>query len=554
MSLEAILTVITVVLAVLALIPGERGQDLRIRLGGSAATVVILAAGLILYWSLLDPLHALPGFRRLPRFIPWLAGWGPASSSLAVFLGATGYSWWIYRRQVPPGRLPRLAIAVSDALARRRFPECTHLLEAHLGAIRGALEGNYWQIGLRKRFFPTFAELHLKALSEPTSGMGEISEENGESDSSHSEEPLSAIVIPTPKEPPGLVKRFSSWAERPRDTAHDIVRSVSLSPQAVRHIAATNPYLGLSLSLLPSSWVAREFSETFAQALISDPESVLYRELRRAENVDLHNVPLVDRVEQPLLAALCDDSLRPDGPQLLYTYLEAGIDPVRGYPDQSLSQELNRPIGEFFERGRWFSPPFSTIYLLEITAPRNAVSAEAHLINLFVLSSLTDALLQQLSPSDDVDLSREWPTPTHYLLYECVSLLVDIVRIWQKRPADLPASRLAEERDGLPYVLPAHAIDVLGSVMRAVLRSSKLEPGFKGYLLEVWWRAYWEKYTPPWPNSDTVLSSLVRGGHFHRAETDHRDGVAEALRHVDVMRQVSEGGDKIRAAFGLPDR
>jgi len=115
MSLEAILTVITVVLAVLAIIPQERGQDLRIRLGGTAAAVVTLATGLVLYWSLLEPFHALPWFRRLPRVIPWLDGWDPASSSLATFLVATGYCWWTYGRRIPVGRLPKLSVEAGAA-------------------------------------------------------------------------------------------------------------------------------------------------------------------------------------------------------------------------------------------------------------------------------------------------------------------------------------------------------------------------------------------------------------------------------------------------------
>jgi hypothetical protein len=298
----------------------------------------------------------------------------------------------------------------------------------------------------------------------------------------------------------------------------------------------------------------REFTETFSRALLSDPESVLYRELRRAENIDSNNVPVIDRVEQPLLSALCDDSLRPDGPRLLYTYLDAGIDVLRSGAKSAARGELNQPIGDYYERGRWSSPFFAIVYLLEITAPRNAVSGEAQNLNLYVLSSLVSSLLQELAPTEDVDITREWPTPVHYLLYACVSLLVDLVEIWKDRPADLPPRKLSEVDEGLPRILPVHAIDVLSSIMYTMLRSSKLDARFKGYLLEVWWRAFWEKYKTAWPHSDAVLSGLVRGGHFGADDMKHRDGLAEALQHVDIMTQISEGGDKVRAAFGLPPR
>jgi len=194
------------------------------------------------------------------------------------------------------------------------------------------------------------------------------------------------------------------------------------------------------------------------------------------------------------------------------------------------------------------------IYLLEIIAPRSAVSADAQGVNLFVLSSLVTLLLEKLSPSDDVDVTREWPTPMHYLLYASVSLLVDLVGIWRDRPSDLPPNRLADLHDGLPRILPVHAIDVLSSIMYTVLVSRKLDPRFKGYLLEVWWRAYWKKYDKAWPHSGTVLSGLVKGGHVGARDMKHREGLAEAMTHIDLMTQISEGGDNVRAAFGLPSR
>ena len=135
-----------------------------------------------------------------------------------------------------------------------------------------------------------------------------------------------------------------------------------------------------------------------------------------------------------------------------------------------------------------------------------------------------------------------------------MSLLVDLVGIWKDRPSDLPPNKLAEMDEGLPRILPVHAIDVLGRVMYTILRTRKLDARFKGYLLEVWWRAFWEKYKTAWTHSDAVLSGLVRGGHSGAGDLGHRNGLAEALEHVDIMTQISEGGDKLRSAFELPPR
>lgn len=559
MSLEAILTVITVVLAILALIPQERVDDLRIRLGGWISSVVVVSMALVVYWSLLEPLHSLPGLRHLPRPLPWLDGWDPASSSLAVLLATTVLSWWKYGRQVSASRIPKLATALATATARRRLGECVHLLDSHLGSLRNALTGNYWQARLRTRLRPTAADNHLKALTQsPRVVLPAVLPPQPAADAAQDPEGQRnfkvEIAFAAPKAPHPIIRSLSDWAERPRDAATEIVRSVSLAPGLVAHIAEVHPYLGLALLHLPSSWLAREFADTYARTLLSDPESVFYRELRRAQNMDHNQVPVVDTIEQPLLSALCEDSMRPDGPRLLYTFLEVGIDQLRLGRFAGVSESLNGPIDDYHEKTRWTSAQFATIYLIAIVGPRNAVAPNAPPLNLFVLRSLVDRLLHRLSPTPDVDSTREWPTPIHQLLYEAVSLLVDLVTIWRDRPGDLPPSKLSAGPDGRPSILSAHAIDVLSSVMYAVLRSDKLEDRFKAYLLEVWWSAYWEKYRSPWAQTSAVLESLVRGGGFGQGDMAHRGGMESALTHVDIMRLTSEGGDNIRAAFELPAR
>lgn len=549
MSLEAILTVMAVILAVIAVIPQDRGQDLRIRLGGTFALVITLATVLVLYWSLLEPLHALPWVRELPRPVAWLEGWGPASASLVIVLGALVIARWSFGRRLPSFRLPRLAAAFANALSRRRLDECVHLLDSHHNSLSDALSGNYWQLKLRKRLFPTWDELHLHALRSASRAMPV---ERGTSE--QADAPTGVLIaLPSPPSRPVLVQRLTELCDRPQNGARDVVRAVCHAPDLIQHIARVHPYLGMSLLGLRSSWIAREFAEAFSRALVADRDSALFRELRRAENIDSHNVPIVNADEQPLLSMLCQDALRDDGPRLLYTFLDAGIDTLRSvHGDPSLKQEMNGPLGDYYERTRWYSPPFVTIRLLEITAPRNAVSAEAHTLNLFVVSSLVEVLLQQLSPSAEVDMNHEWPTPTHYLIYASVSFLVDTVEIWRDREEDIPQEKLQDVYDGLPNVLPAHAIGVLGRVMYQVLRSPRLDERFKGYLLEVWWSAFWEKYKQPWKHSETVLSSLVRGGFLGSGDMHHRDGIAAALEHVDIMTQISEGGDRVRDAFGLP--
>lgn len=556
MSVEAILTVVTVLLAVVALIPPERAEDLRVRIGIGGRLLGVLAACLVVYWALIEEIHSSWLVRELPRPFNWPVPWTPASASLGIVLAAAALGYWSYRRKLPVARVPELAKAIANALARRRYVECIHLVETHLDTVLRAHRGDYWRARLRIRYLPTLGEQYRIALA--SSETVEESNQRAASEQAEGPEmpsPVSRIDLPMriealPKPRP-IVTALKSWTDRSQESAQDLIRSISLSPALVEEIASANPYLGVAILQAESTWIYREFAEEYARSLVAYADSILYRELRRAQNIDSGGMICIDPYEQPLLNFLCNDAVRSDGPKVLYTFLDVGVDSIRSGSDGSLKALLNGPIGNFYERGRWSTPPFVTVYLLEIVAPRIATNPQAPLINLYLARTFVTELLHQLNPSDDVDDFREWPTPTHYLLYATVSAVRDIVLILKDRPETLDAVRAARTTQRGPHTLPDHAIDVLGAVLYECLRSEKLSVHFKSYLLEVWWRAYSDKYHGNWAESAKVLEALARGGAQIGGDMRHRSGVRDALSQVDMMIQVSTAADDLRARLEL---
>jgi hypothetical protein len=334
----------------------------------------------------------------------------------------------------------------------------------------------------------------------------------------------------------------------PREAAQDIGRILSLTPRLVTEIVGANPYLGLKILQIKSSWLFSNYADDYARSLLLDSDSVLYRELRRSENLDRNGWPIIDQKEQPLIHALCKDAVRPEGPSLIYTFLDAGIDPLRPERGGKLRGVLNGPTGDFRERGRWVSPPFATIYLLQIVGPRIAASPMSRPINLYLMRTLTTELLRQIDPDDDVELFWEWPTPTHYLLYEAVVTLVELVRLLI--PKDESAERPKANVDRTSDALPEQAIEVLGAVMYECMKSPQLDGKFKAYLLGVWWRAYSDKYQGGWPHTEKVLAALVKGGAWAR-HTDHHEAIAEALQRIDTVLQYSKAGEALLAQLDL---
>jgi hypothetical protein len=358
--------------------------------------------------------------------------------------------------------------------------------------------------------------------------------------------------LPEVPKPGRFARELISRAARPKEAAQDIIRNVSLSPSLIDHLAASNPYLGLSLIQVESSWAVRELAERYAAALLEDPQSAFYRELRRAENVDADSVPLVDSIDQPLLSTLVADSCREDGPRLLYTFLEAGINPIRYGRFPQLLETLSGPIADFHDRGRWRCPPFAAIYLVAIVAPVNAVDPKAQMLNLYVLDTLAGDLLDSFPDDCELDSTDERPTPTHHLLYEIVSTLRDVVRVWKQRPAGLKRVEEEARHSDTPRHLPEHAADVLGAVMSRCFRSEKLGGPFKGYLLQVWWSIYWDRYKGKWEYSEAVLDSLINSGRIGTDDTMHVYGLRTALEHIDLVDRISEGADLLRARSGIP--
>jgi len=465
-----------------------------------------------------------------------------------MLVAVTGYAAWRYARRIPVTRLPELASGVITSITRRRFDESIHLLEAHFGSIRDALAGEYWQARLRRRFYPTPGEIHRVAAAYQRAHA------NKRQTVSRTDSGGRSINMPAAKEPSGLEQWFIDRSNRPIEAAQDIVRTIGLSPGVIDDIAESNPYLGLALMQVESTWAVREFAERFAEALLKDNQSAFYRELRRAENVDAHSVPLVDPIEQPILAALVADVGEVAGPRFVFTFVDAGINAIRHGRSPDVTQILRGPLGSFHDSGRWTCPPFASIYIVAIVAPVNAIDPEAPMLNLYALDSLAGTLLGDFPEEHELESIAEWPTPTHYLLYEIISTLKDLVRIWQRRPEALGPIEARRKRSSSPRHLPEHAAEVLGAVMSRCLASTKLGNHFKGYLLGVWWNVYTERHKGNWEHSDKVLDALIRGGHLGTNEPLHLNGLATALEHIDIVDRVSNAADLLRERAGLPEQ
>lgn len=152
----------------------------------------------------------------------------------------------------------------------------------------------------------------------------------------------------------------------------------------------------------------------------------------------------------------------------------------RGSPDR-----YNDALDDFPETERWRDPVHASLRLFGFMVSEAAYQGVTWHMWLYYVPHFVNAIERNLQPSKGVDLEREWPTPYHYFLYECFSLLWDWIGlasdIDEWRPHSTPRALDTEnENDNIPK----SACIALGQAWYSVAKSTRISEPFKIYLLE----------------------------------------------------------------------
>lgn len=309
-----------------------------------------------------------------------------------------------------------------------------------------------------------------------------------------------------------LLQKLKSWSLAHDDAgtqAREILLNLVTSPELTIHLAVAHPHFCLKL-LQSDEAIRSDFIDHYIDALLDAPGSRLYVELKNNQNLSVGSRLYLPENNRLLRFFFADAEMA----------LKNGLDRAIGEAvcrrldeDSKLVEKLNKPLGSYYEVGRFRCPINSGITLFEIMVHEGIHQGLQDHMWLHYFGYFAEKILKQMSLPPDEEDYKEWPTPFHYLLYRLVSVATDwaeqCVRI---NDSEIPeATRTADDFDR--YYISMEATKVLGSMLEDIIPSEKLSASFKTYLLKVAIRSYIKLHNDRnlADVSSTFLTAVIRG-------------------------------------------
>jgi hypothetical protein len=206
------------------------------------------------------------------------------------------------------------------------------------------------------------------------------------------------------------------------------------------------------------------------------------------------------------------------------------LDKLARNPSSDPYRDQNR---DYSEDGRWRCPVYVGLRVFDLMVTE-ALHRETHWhMWLMYLEYWTGRIVKNMADlGPDIDLSREHPTPYHYLLYEIFNTLTE----WLSTAANLDEDLASVKIDAIDLdygSIPKSAAISLGVCLRTAVESPNLTPKFKGYLLDVVAYEYSRIAEKGRPSLTGMYElAVMGGGREDRDNARFRTGVAEAVGHV----------------------
>ena len=276
-----------------------------------------------------------------------------------------------------------------------------------------------------------------------------------------------------------------------------------------------------------------DFLGFYIKALLSDRTSIFYSELPFID--DWESNPHSGRLAQYFLRdARVAERLaiwKPFG-EFSLDYLDAL------FRDPALDAH-NLDIGSYYEEGRWKCPVYGSLRFFEAMVSAALRQGIQWHMWLFYVSYIVERISRNLAPRGRaVDLTQEWPTPYHHLLYEAFRILSGWIKEAEECPPDQGNVKLAGDgRDHETGNIPKSAAVALVEALRHVLLADSVDVRFRAYLLDVVLHAYFEMgRIPTMQPLQVVMRDLIVEGGSYASDYRYYQRLEEALGRVVGFR------------------
>jgi len=534
MSSEALLAVLAAATAIYTILPAERRLDLGLRftiIDWLLISSALLAILYIKYFPVLDALGITIDLG------PWRWGFNPDNSSFLIILGAT-IGIWVHSHfwKLRPAKMRRFLALADELLAVKNYSHLLFLIERHFHTLVYVYAGNFSRARIYRRLLPPQRPI--------------IQEVNG------------TIRIESPSESRGLAARLKGFCAKPfakakieKEAAQDIIRHALTDDGFVSSLVSIRPYFGLDI--VGIAFQERfDFQDLFFRALLQDPHSIVYREIRNTQNlVSMYRYHIPD--ENRLLTFYLSN------PKVAET-----MRPYKPLGDFALS-ELNRrkrlrqdddyngPLGDFDREGAWRCSIHACIRFFNIMVTEALHHDIRWHMWLYYFPLLAKGIGENANPWPDVELNREWPTPYHFLIYQ----LFQAMSGWLGESSTLPPARwdalvTNDNTEHQNDSIPKSTALALGQSLKYCLLCNRLDSRFDAYILEIALNRLKElaSQSKTARLASVLARSIKRGGDSSRGNAQYEEALRCALRKTDPIlraeiRDTVELGSLIRATF-----
>lgn len=518
--MELVITVLTLIAAVLAVTPRERLLDIRVRvrefdwLTLSLAFVTVLA---LEFYDFLQPHYSW----MLPKE-SWWKGITPKNAMYLVLLvEAAILSLRLRWAKLTPGKMRTFRDLVEELYWNESYSELFALLQTHLKSLFRIYSANYFLPRLRAQLDP-LRYISLSAVNELTASLG-----------------MPAPIRSTPTYFQRVSRRISSpvkyWGwrvirlfpanDQPQSYAQEIVRGIFLNPKFLTALAQTRPYLGLEIIVLSkNSFERNDFVNLFVKELLRDPHSALFIEIENNQNNIANNRYDIIPSNRLLHFFLSDVRVAKE----VGIYKPIG-DFVISYLDGFTRNPQDDPYNwsndnDFEQTGIWRSPLFLCIRFFDIMVKEALFQNMFWHMWLYYMPLICERMVRNFRLHDDPLVETEYEFPTRYghLLYEMFSSM----RSWILAVFDLPQDQTNVILKSTSPALhengniPKSTIIALAECLRIVLTSVDISDRTKRSLTNMVFDIYFDLRSRQFDSYAAVLLSAISEGKSYRRNND----------------------------------
>jgi hypothetical protein len=530
--MELLLTALTLLATVYALLPRERRLDLRLKIRFLDWAAIVIGSLGIMYLEFYDFFLA----RDWVVHRPWAPGINAKNSAYLIFVVVSIFVWFrIFTSKLTRKNSRKFGELAEELLWSESYGELLALMHRHYKELFKIYKSDFapsrWRNSLMRR--GSFDSESLRQwlgsldLPEPSDTTRSISKA--------SEHPIlqrakSALL--------GCVSRFDNLLpdyEESKELAGDIIRQIVLSPRFVSALARTRPYFGLEI--LREAAKCREqfeFADDYLTELIGDPHSVLYAELSRNQNCSTYRYHL--EPSNRLLNFFLADIKVAEHFHVYKAIGDFGVDYLRELGRNHASDPYNRAMDQSFENTEaWETPLFPIIRFFDIMVKEGLFQGIQWHMWLYYMPLLVEMMAKNYVVTADplIDTDNEFPTRYSFLLYEAFSAM----RYWAEAVIEVPPgqanvvlkSTRADHENGN---IPKSAILALGECVRFVLESDGIAERQKGALVNMVFNLFFDfREAHGFADyAETLLDSLRYGGpHLSKLGDTYWQGLETAF-------------------------